>query len=153
MKLKGAQIAIDMYSCNYDFIEDYQKVEAVLRKAVDDYNMGAYDISHYTDVSGEYSFSIPCQRGHINLHIYPELGFAAIDIFTCKEDADSDRLAGYLKKQFSPDKAKITFLQRGDFGSQNDMKPRRKSQIKPMHRAKNAGQKLLKIVMGPQNKR
>ncbi|HIU63425.1 MAG TPA: S-adenosylmethionine decarboxylase [Candidatus Avacidaminococcus intestinavium] len=149
MALKGAQIAIDMYSCKYDFLSNNQLVEATLKKAITDYKFGAYAIYHYTDEDNEYSFCIPCQRGHINLHVYPELGFVAVDIFTCKEDADSDRLAGFLKKQFSPDKAKITFLQRGDFGSQNDMKPRRKSQVKPMHRAKNAGKKLLKIVMGP----
>ena len=137
MKFKGAQIAIDMYSCKDEILSDCKKVEVILQKAVEDYK------------NGEYSFSIPCKRGHINLHVYPELGFAAVDIFTCNDEADPDRLAGFIKKQFSPDKSKITFLKRGDFGSQNDMKPRRKSQIKPMHRARNAGKRLLKIVMGP----
>ena len=149
MKLKGAQIAIDMYSCKDEILSDCKKVEAILQKAVEDYRIGAYSICYNAEVNGEYSFSVPCKRGHINLHVYPELGFAAVDIFTCNDEADPDRLAGFIKKQFSPDKSKITFLQRGDFGSQNDMKPRRKSQIKPMHRARNAGKRLLKIVMGP----
>ena len=113
--------------------------------------MCAFSICFIADENGEYSFSIPCKRGHINLHVYPQLGFAAVDVFTCNDEADPDRLVGFIKKQFSPDKAKITFLQRGDFGSQSDMKPRRKSQIKPMHRARNAGNRLLKIVMKPKS--
>ena len=151
MKFKGTQIVIDMYSCKYEIVSDCKKVEAILQKAVEDYKIGAYSICYNLDDNGEYSFSIPCKRGHINLHVYPELDFAAIDIFTCNDEADPDRLANFLKKQFSPDKSKITFLQRGDFGSQNDMKPRRKSQVKTIHRARNAGNRLLRIVMKPKS--
>ncbi|MDD4084031.1 MAG: S-adenosylmethionine decarboxylase-like protein [Acholeplasmataceae bacterium] len=151
MDFKGKQIAIDMYNCLEEIISDNKKVEELLQKAAEVYKIGAYSVCYNIDENGEYSFSVPCKRGHMNLHVYPALGFAAIDIFTCKDDAEPENLAAFLKKTFSPDKSKITFLQRGDFGSQSDMKPRRRSQIKTMHRAKSAGNQLLKIVMKPKS--
>ena len=151
VRLKGTQIVIDMYSCKEEVVSDSKVVETILQNAVEKYKMDAHAIYYNVEDNGEYSFSVPCKRGHINLHVYPELGFAAVDIFTCCDEADPDRLAVFLRKQFSPDKSKITFLQRGDFGSQNDMKPKHKSKMRAMHRAKSAGNRFLRIVMRPKS--
>lgn len=80
----------------------------------------------------------------MTLHLYPDLGFVTIDVFTCFKDADPDGLARFLRNYFDPDKSKITYLDRGDFGSESDMKPRRKSNIKTIRRARTIGNKLSK---------
>ena len=46
------------------------------------------------------------------------------------KEADPASMASYLRVAFDADKSKITLLDRGDFGSQSDMKPSRRSNIK-----------------------
>lgn len=151
MKFKGTQIAIDMYGCLEAVVTDAEAVKKILQQAITEYHMGEIDIYFNQEENDEYSLLAPCKKGHINLHVYPQLGFAAVDVFTCNDDASPEQLASYLRAQFNPDKSRITFLERGDFGSQNDMKPRRKSQVKTSRRAKNARDKILKLVMKPRS--
>lgn len=151
VKFKGTQIAIDMYGCSDEVISNPEAVEAILREAIVEYHMEERAVHYNAEDNGEYSLIVPCKRGHINLHVYPQIGFAAVDVFTVNDAANPDKLAVYLRAKFAPDKSKITFLERGDFGSQNDMKPRRKSQIKTIRRAKNAGNALKKLMMRPKS--
>ena len=103
------------------------------------------------DGINEYSVFAHCKQGHVTLHLYPDLGFVTIDVFTCFKDADPDGLARFLRHYFDPDKSKITYLERGDFGSESDMKPRRKSNIKTVRRARTIGNKLSKLIMKPRS--
>ena len=99
----------------------------------------------------EYSVFAHCKQGHITMHVYPDMGFATIDIFTCFKEADPDGLARFMRKYFNPDKSKITYLERGDFGNESDMKPRRKSHTKIIRKAKTLGKKLSKLMMRPKS--
>ena len=85
------------------------------------------------------------------MHVYPDMGFATIDIFTCFKEADPDGLARFMRHYFNPDKSKITYLERGDFGNESDMKPRRKSHTKIIRKAKTFGKKLSKLMMRPKS--
>ena len=91
----------------------------------------------------------------MTLHIYPEMGFMTADIFSCFNDADPAYMARYLRVTFDADKSKITLLDRGDFGTQNDMKPTHRSKIKFIRRTKNVtsnvGNKLKKMMMKPRS--
>lgn len=152
MNYKGTQIAIDMYACDGETISNKDTVKAILKNAVEQYKMEEHSI-YFNDDQGnnEYSYIIPCKRGHINIHVYPTLGFVAADIFTINDAANPEQLAITLRKEFAPDKSKITFLERGDFGSQNDMKPRRKRQVKTIRRAKNAGAAFKRLILKPKS--
>ncbi len=152
MDFKGTQIAIDMYSCDEEVLTNHDVVKALVQNAVSSYHMEEQAIYYVNDNSNdEYSYLIPCKRGHMNLHVYPSLGFIAMDIFTLQDGANPEKLAISLRKAFNPDKSKITFLERGDFGSESDMKPRRKKQIKTIRRAKNAGTVLKQLLFKPKS--
>lgn len=152
MKFKGTQIAIDMYSCNGAVISNKDTVQEILERAATEYGMEKKSIYYNDDQDdAEFSYIIPCNRGHINVHVFPVLGFVAADIFTVSDSASPEKLAIFLRKEFSPDKSKITFLQRGDFGSLNDMKPHLRSQTKTIRRAKNAGAVIKKLVLKPKS--
>lgn len=152
MNFQGTQIAIDMYECDITVIGDQDKVKAIIEQAVADFKMDQQAI-HFNDEkeNDEYSYLVPCKRGHINIHVYPQLGFVAADVFTVNTIARPESLAKYLREAFAPDKSKITLLQRGDFGSQDDMKPSRRNQIKTFRRASRAGKALKKLLFRPKS--
>lgn len=154
MNLKGIQIAIDMYGCLEDIVANPQTIETILKEATDTFSMEAKSFYFNQDVNTtdlDYSYIVPCKKGHLNVYVYPNLGFVAVDVFTCNQTAKAEKLAIFLRNKFSPDKAQTTFLDRGNFGSKNDMKPRKKSLIKTSRRAKTARDKILKILFRPKS--
>ncbi|MBQ9478444.1 MAG: S-adenosylmethionine decarboxylase, partial [Selenomonadaceae bacterium] len=86
-------------------------------------------------------------EGHLAVHVYTELKYAAVDIFICSEDAEPEMLSKELRKFFKPDKMKSTFLKRGDFGRQKDMKPKIKTRVAPLRKIKSTGAKVIKKLV------
>lgn len=148
----GKLIAIDMYSCSYNILKDHSAVEEVLDKACRDFAMHVSQVLYYEeDEQNEYTLFAACSQGHVTLHIYPDVGFVTADIFSCSEGADPAGMARFLRSYFDADKSKITLLDRGDFGTKNDMKPKRRSKITFIRRTKNLGGRLKKIILRPRS--
>ena len=153
-KFTGKLIAIDMYNCGINEISDTDKAEELLLQGCEKFKMQKQQIiCTQEEGKSEYSLLASCKQGHVTLHIYPALGFIAADIFTCFDEADPAGMARYLRSAFDCDKAKITLLDRGDFGSKYDMKPNHRSKIKFIRRTqnvtKNVGDKLKKMMLKP----
>lgn len=151
-KATGKLIAIDMYNCGVNEIEDESAAEAILSTGCQEFSMQCQEIIKFKeDEHHEYSLSAICRQGHVTLHVYPELGFIAADIFTCAEAADSAGMAKYIRAKFNADKSKITLVDRVDFGSESDMKPNRRSTVKFIRRTQNIGGRLKKIILKPRS--
>ena len=152
----GKLIALDMYNCGTEEIATPAVAEELLLKGCEQFSMGCQQIvCNQEEGAKEYSLFAICQQGHVTLHIYPDMGFMTADIFTCSAKADPAALARNLREAYDADKSKITLLDRGDFGSKNDMKPTRRSRIKLIRRTKNVtssmGSKLKKMMMKPRS--
>ena len=52
-------------------------------------------------------------ESHISIHTWPEYEYAAVDIFTCGNNARPHRAAKFLKKALNSKKCQITPLERG----------------------------------------
>ncbi len=84
--------------------------------------------------------------GHLAIHTYPEVGFAAIDIFTCDSHSMPEKALAAIKSALVPEKTKNTLIKRGDFGSERDMKPRTKTHSGPIRKVRDTGTKVLKFL-------
>ena len=152
----GKLIAIDMYNCDSDEISDVKNAEEILVRGCEEFKMNSCQVvCCQEDGQKEYSLSAICKQGHVTLHVYPEIGFMTADVFSCHKEADPASMASYLRVAFDADKSKITLLDRGDFGSQSDMKPSRRSNIKFIRRTQNVTQnvseKLKKMMLKPRS--
>lgn len=152
IKFAGKLMAIDMYNCGTSKIIDSKIATEILEKGCIQYNMQAKEIilSREEDAV-DYSLFAACALGHVALHIYPELGYIAADILSCKDDADMPGLSKYLREAFICDKIKTTIINRGDFGNSQDMKPNKRSATTLMRRTKNLGGKIKKVMLKPRS--
>ena len=66
---------------------------------------------------------------HFTLHAYSELGYVAVDLFAFNRTLPLTQFMKSLRQSFGSEKVKATTVQRGDFGNERDMKPRRKTKI------------------------
>lgn len=151
-KYTGKLIAVDMYNCDLNEISDRKNAEEILARGLQEFGMDSQElICCAEEGQSEYSLSAICKQGHVTLHVYPDIGFITADVFSCRRDADPASMARYLRISFDADKSKITLLDRGDFGSESDMKPTRQSNIKFTRRTRVVGDKLKKIMLKPRS--
>ena len=143
MKILARQLTIDLYNCNIKKLQDAEEIKAVIAKVVGDTpNLQSSNItdSHIAIIG---AFDL----GHIAVHVYSEYRYVAVDVFTFSEDTEPELLSKELRKFFQPDKIKSTFLKRGDFGQEKEIKPKIKTRVAPLRKIHNTGAKVIKTLV------
>ncbi len=148
MKILARQLTLDLYNCNSKRLENFDEVKEILSGATNS------EPKFFSDAVEEDHFAIigVGAKGHIALHIYKNLRYVAADIFSCEENSEPEEISKVLRKFFQPDKMKSTFLKRGDFGQEKEVKPKIKTKVAPFRRVKNAGAKVVKKLVRGGNK-
>ena len=148
MEIMARQLTIDFYNCSAKNLGDMEALSNVVRSVIKnppDLQSAAISDKHIS-VVGAFN------EGHIAVHVYTELKYAAVDIFTCSDETEPEILSKELRKFFKPDKIKSTFLKRGDFGQQKDMKPKIKPRGAPLRKIKSTGAKVIKKLVARGNR-
>lgn len=143
MKILARQLTLDLYNCDTARLGNVDEIKDILTRAVGGeprLTSAVIDEEHYSIIGA-------FVEGHIALHIYKELRYVAADIFTCADSEEPDELAKVISKFFKPDKIKSTFLKRGDFGLEREVKPKITVRVAPLRRVKNAGAKVVKKLV------
>ena len=147
MKILARQLTIDLYNCNSKKLNDIEEIKGVIENAIGDKpNLTSDSITdkHITLVGA-------FEEGHIAIHVYKELRYVAVDVFTCSEDTEPELLSKNLRKYFQPDKIKSTFLKRGDFGLEREIKPKIKTRLAPLRKIRNTSNRVIKSLRGGDN--
>lgn len=155
-KYTGKSLAVDMYNCDLETLSDKSKMETLLDTGCADYGMEKkHSCCYQEEGKKEYSLHAVCMQGHVIMHVYPEIGFITMDIYSCYDNSDTAGLARFLRLAVDADKTKTSVLDRGDFGSKNDMKPTHRSNIKFIRRTKNVtknvSDKLKDLILKPRS--
>ena len=143
MKILARQLTLDLYNCDTKSLNVVDEIKDILKSAIGEEPRlvsEAIDDNHHSIIGA-------FVEGHIALHVYKDLRYVAVDIFTCADSDKPDELAKVIQKFFRPDKIKSTFLKRGDFGLEREIKPKIKVRVAPLRRVKNAGAKVVKKLV------
>ncbi|HWR38751.1 MAG TPA: adenosylmethionine decarboxylase [Patescibacteria group bacterium] len=146
MKPIGKQLTIDMYGCAFDDLNNPAFIESVMMAALNEAHLTLLNfVCHRFEPYGLTALAL-LSESHMTVHTYPELGYAAIDVFACGEDSRPDKALNVFRSFLKPEKTKATRLIRGDFGSTQDMKPRIKTSVTPLRRVRNTGARVLRFL-------
>ena len=133
----GRHLTIDMYGCSCEILNDFEFIKAAMLAAITGANLTLQDlVGHQTEPQGLTVIALLGQS-HMSIHTYPELNYAAVDIFTYDDYSQADKALAILKSYLKPEKIRTTNILRGDFGRQKDMKPRIRVSIAPLRRVRN----------------
>ena len=143
MKILARQLTIDLYNCNTKKLDNAEEIKTVVSKIVGD----KPDLKSSVISDGHISLIGAFEDGHIALHVYSELRYVAVDVFTCSENTEPELLSKELRKFFQPDKIRSTFLKRGDFGQEREIKPKIKTRLAPLRKIHNTGAKVIKTLV------
>lgn len=146
MKILARHLTVDMYGCKLNKLDDITYAREAISHAIELSLMTVLDINIKIIEDEQLTVLALLREGHVSIHTYPDLGYAAVDIFTCSENSRMEKIVHALRSILKPEKTKTTYLKRGDFGSVKDMKPRIKISVAPLRRIRNTGARMIGLL-------
>jgi S-adenosylmethionine decarboxylase len=113
LKALGKHVILELYDCNYDTLNHKEEIARIITESVR--ISGAtllHPFFHQFSPQGVSGVAVIAES-HFSIHTWPEYGYAAIDIFTCGEDIDSDAAVSFLKDEFAARRMQIVEIKRG----------------------------------------
>ncbi|MBC7110500.1 MAG: adenosylmethionine decarboxylase [Archaeoglobi archaeon] len=112
MKALGKHIIIELWGCDREMLDSQEVVEKALVEATEKCNATLLKVVTHKFAPQGVSGVAVIAESHISIHTWPELGYAALDIFTCG-NADPYNGIPVFKEYFRASKANIMEIKRG----------------------------------------
>ena len=106
----AVQLIADLYGCS-QMIDDVEAVKKAAHMAIE--FVGAQIVEecvHEFEPIGVTYFAV-ISTSHFSIHTWPEYGYAAIDIFSCKDEV-VDGISEELKELFEAERIEIHLVER-----------------------------------------
>lgn len=112
IEFAGKHFLIDIWGATG--LEDRDLLEDTLRESVRVSGASLLHLHiHQFTPTGGLSGTAILAESHINVHTWPERGFAAFDIFMCG-DTEPEKVEAIIMKAFRPDKTTVELKLRGE---------------------------------------
>ena len=110
----GISYLIELFDCPPEILDDDLLIEARIGDAVEHANATLlHQVSRRFEPHGVTAFALLAES-HISIHTWPELGYAAIDIFTCGKRAMPDRAYRFLVEALEAGRHTVRKVDRGE---------------------------------------
>lgn len=109
----GSHWILEMYDCPAEVIDDLERVRSAIRGAAKAaHSTLLHETAHSFEPQGVTALGLLAES-HISVHTWPELGYAAADVFTCGEHAKPDLACEYLAEVLQAGRREVRHLERG----------------------------------------
>jgi S-adenosylmethionine decarboxylase len=116
----GEHFTLDGYGGNSELLNDEKLVFNCLNELPT--LMGMHKLSnpqvfsapdnHIKDPGGWSGFVV-IMESHISIHTFPKRGFVSADVYTCRDNLDTNFISEYFKKVFQLSDLETNFIKRG----------------------------------------
>ena len=109
----GTHIITELSGCSVEKLSDLNSVREALLEAAKRAQATVLDVSlHRFQPQGVSGVAVIAES-HISVHTWPELGYAALDIYTCGEAALPEKGCAYLSEYFEAEQVCSSIIKRG----------------------------------------
>jgi S-adenosylmethionine decarboxylase len=110
VRCAGVHLIVDLHGAKR--LDDIEHIETTLRRCVEAAQATLLHIHlHHFQPSGVSGVAVLAES-HISIHTWPEVGYAALDVFMCGS-ADPDKCVPVLREAFSAKRVGVNELLRG----------------------------------------
>lgn len=123
----GIHLMLDGYGADLETLKDFDKLKAILSDVP--VSMGMHTISEPMVVEvgpknrkdpGGLSGFVLIAESHISFHTFPNRGFVTIDVYTCQNEMDTDKIVSLFTDMFKLKDSDVYIQKRGlNFPSEN----------------------------------
>ncbi|WP_031515802.1 adenosylmethionine decarboxylase [Desulfofalx alkaliphila] len=100
MKNLGRHVLAEIYGCEFDILNDVTKVEEIMVNAALEAGAEVREFVFHKFSPQGVSGVVVISESHLAIHTWPELGYAAVDVFTCGDKVDPWDACNYLVRNF-----------------------------------------------------
>lgn len=107
----GRHVLCEAFECDSDYLNDEERIRQILSEAAKVAKTELRDLMIETFTPYGITAVAIVSESHLSIHTWPELGYAAIDVFTCGDQSDPVAAAEYIAQELD-----------STFVTQNEMK-------------------------------
>ena len=118
-KYLGRHVLAEFFECDPNVLNNPTLVEQYMLEAA--LECGATVVQKCFHLFNPHGVSgvVIISESHLAIHTWPELGYAAVDLFTCGEQCDPKVAYEFLKQRFNSKDASYSQLNRGILDDKN----------------------------------
>jgi S-adenosylmethionine decarboxylase len=102
----GRHLILDLYGCDQQLLDDYDALQGLMESALQMSNATILRIIGEKFKPQGVTLLALLAESHCSIHTWPEIGYAAVDLYTCGDTTNSHKAAQFLKKKFKANKTK-----------------------------------------------
>ena len=123
IKAAGTHAIIELYDCPFALLDDEAYVRNAIRQAAQAAEVHLLKLtSHGFSPHGVTALGLLAES-HISIHTWPEIGYAAADMFTCGKQNPALAATELLVRQFRAERHSARYLVRGELLPTQDDDP------------------------------
>ncbi len=113
MKALGRHIVAEMSLCDPEILTDLERVKEAMVKAAVVANAEVREVAFHRFIPHGVSGVVVISESHLSIHTWPEIGYAAVDIYTCGAHTDPMKALQFLSGEFQCKTMTTTTIERG----------------------------------------
>lgn len=113
MDTLGQHYIVEASGCDPEIISSVSMVEDILVKAAELAGVQIWSISFHRFQPHGVSGVVVISESHLSVHTWPEVGYVALDIYTCGKEAKPEVAVEYALEKFKATSVHVTEISRG----------------------------------------
>lgn len=113
MKALGRHILAEIYGCENSILNNRVLIEEIMVQSALEAGAEIREVAFHKFSPQGVSGVVVISESHLAIHTWPELGYAAVDIFTCGEAVNPWDACNYLTERFNAKHMTATEVKRG----------------------------------------
>ncbi|CCJ33326.1 MULTISPECIES: adenosylmethionine decarboxylase [Caloramator] len=115
MNALGRHIIAEIYGCDAEILNDREKIEKIMVDAALMAGAEVREVAFHKFSPLGVSGVVVISESHLTIHTWPELGYAAVDVFTCGDHINPWDACNYMTEKFGATHITATEVKRGLF--------------------------------------
>ena len=109
----GRHVLAEIYGCGFELLNSVQKVEEIMVNAALEAGAEVREVVFHKFSPQGVSGVVVISESHLAIHTWPELGYAAVDVFTCGDKVNPWDACNFLAIGFGAESVDAKETQRG----------------------------------------
>jgi S-adenosylmethionine decarboxylase len=113
LRVLGRHVLAEVYGCRFETLNDIEQVREIMVNAALAAGADIREVCFHKFSPQGVSGVVVISESHLAIHTWPELGYAAVDVFTCGETVNPWDACKYLSEKFQAGQVHATEIERG----------------------------------------
>jgi len=109
----GRHVLAEVYGCKPHVLDNVESVEKIMVDAALAAGAEIREVAFHKFSPQGVSGVVVISESHLAVHTWPELGYAAVDVFTCGEKVDPWVACNHIVKEFNATNVTASEMKRG----------------------------------------